>query len=585
MKLIIINDLRFIVFLRYKIHELLKKEGLLMAELSEIMSIPLDTLIAIDSLELIDISYYILLKLSVRMKLTFIPTLYKNNFFGDEVTEKETNLERFIRDLVRGKNLTTKELALRLGISIPTALKLRNNKQAKFNNGILTKVSEGFNITFLSQLPDKKLVKTLNVKHSLSQGGLNQPSFGRLIRTLRLQQRLTQKELAFKLGLSIASISNVEKIQVGVPSAEVEKRLLKYFNITFLPKLYDLTQELEIKNPGLAELMRVLRVQKGLTQKELGLCVNLSSNTILSLERDKCVPTSETLKKLSTYFNISLLPTLYDLTENLEVKVSEYNIGKFIRTLRIKQGLSKKELSFKIGCSAATITNLENMKVDIVNSKSLVKLSKYYKLSFLPTLFNLEQDLEAIPKVEEFNLGKFMRTLRIKQGLSRKELGSEIGFSASTIASLENMNGGILNSKSLVKLSKYYKLSFLPTLFDLEQDLEAIPKVEDENKGRERNIGNFISFLRAEHGLSQSKLSSKIGLSVSIISNLENMRVDVVNSIYLIDLSQHFKLSFLPALFDLDKELKVVPRLGMYSLLRKVKRSKSKVVVNVTSKE
>ena len=55
-----------------------------------------------------------------------------------------------------------------------------------------------------------------------------------------------------------------------------------------------------------ADLILVLRKEKGLTQQELGDILGVSSKSISKYERGICLPSDEVLLKITSFFNISL---------------------------------------------------------------------------------------------------------------------------------------------------------------------------------------------------------------------------------------------------------------------------------------
>ena len=52
--------------------------------------------------------------------------------------------------------------------------------------------------------------------------------------------------------------------------------------------------------------LKELRLEKGLTQKELSARLNLSPNSVCEWEKGRCEPNIDTLKKLSNIFNCSI---------------------------------------------------------------------------------------------------------------------------------------------------------------------------------------------------------------------------------------------------------------------------------------
>lgn len=61
-----------------------------------------------------------------------------------------------------------------------------------------------------------------------------------------------------------------------------------------------------MENKIFAERIRNLRLQKGMTQQELGNIVGVTSTGISYWESAKAIPNFDTLKKLSNYFGVSI---------------------------------------------------------------------------------------------------------------------------------------------------------------------------------------------------------------------------------------------------------------------------------------
>lgn len=64
--------------------------------------------------------------------------------------------------------------------------------------------------------------------------------FGRRIRELRAERKITQKQMAAEMGVSAAYLSALEKGNRGAPSWEFVQRIITYFNI-----IWDDAEELQ----------------------------------------------------------------------------------------------------------------------------------------------------------------------------------------------------------------------------------------------------------------------------------------------------------------------------------------------------
>ena len=72
----------------------------------------------------------------------------------------------------------------------------------------------------------------------------------------------------------------------------------------------------------LAENIRKLRVQKHLTQKELGIKLGITTSTVASYESQDRLPSIAVLIKLSSVFNVSI-EYLLGVNKNKTIDVSE----------------------------------------------------------------------------------------------------------------------------------------------------------------------------------------------------------------------------------------------------------------------
>ncbi len=105
----------------------------------------------------------------------------------------------------------------------------------------------------------------------------------------------------------------------------------------------------------IGERIRRLRIDKGLTQKELGKILNMNKTTISHYEKGERCPSIETLILISDYFNVDIK---YILGIN--------NLGKSYNS-EIK--LSDEEIMF-----IKEIRKISSYKNLIINPKSYVKL-------------------------------------------------------------------------------------------------------------------------------------------------------------------------------------------------------------------
>lgn len=122
-----------------------------------------------------------------------------------------------------------------------------------------------------------------------------------------------------------------------------------------------------------ADLILVLRKEKGLTQQELGDILGVSSKSISKYERGVCLPSDEVLLKMTSFFNISLEELL-----NGERNKPNKNFKMFIFFVILitiftffLAKLSNRQVLFKLNSSDLNI----KVKGDIYLNKNSVMLN------------------------------------------------------------------------------------------------------------------------------------------------------------------------------------------------------------------
>lgn len=122
-----------------------------------------------------------------------------------------------------------------------------------------------------------------------------------------------------------------------------------------------------------ADLILVLRKEKGLTQQELGDILGVSSKSISKYERGICLPSDEVLLKMTSFFNISLEELL-----NGKRNKSNKNFKMFIFFVILitiftffLTKLSNRQVLFKLNSSDLNV----EVKGDIYLNKNSIMLN------------------------------------------------------------------------------------------------------------------------------------------------------------------------------------------------------------------
>ena len=142
------------------------------------------------------------------------------------------------------------------------------------------------------------------------------------------------------------------------------------------------------------EKLKVLRKEKGLTQKSLSNMLNISQGAYVKWENGKREPNFEKLSMLACIFDVSID---FLLSENLEIsketylKLKEEKKNLFsvrLKELRLQHGFSQEELAEKIGIKRNSYSDWENGKCK-PNYEKLEKIADFFGVS-LDWLFGRE---------------------------------------------------------------------------------------------------------------------------------------------------------------------------------------------------
>lgn len=142
------------------------------------------------------------------------------------------------------------------------------------------------------------------------------------------------------------------------------------------------------------EKLKVLRKEKGLTQKSLSNMLNISQGAYAQWENGNREPNLEKLSMLACIFDVSID---FLLSENLEVSKERYlklkeerkNLfSERLKELRLQHGFSQEELAEKIGIKRNSYSDWENGKCK-PNYEKLEKIVDFFGVS-LDWLFGRE---------------------------------------------------------------------------------------------------------------------------------------------------------------------------------------------------
>ncbi len=132
----------------------------------------------------------------------------------------------------------------------------------------------------------------------------NEKSTSSKLALLRKARNLTYSDLAVYLNVSPKTVEKYETGEVEMDNVTMSS-LAEYFEVpvTFFAKEKVKREE---KTETLGGKIVKLRKERGLTQADLGMLLNISSQAVSKWERDESCPDFETLSKLAQFFSVSV---------------------------------------------------------------------------------------------------------------------------------------------------------------------------------------------------------------------------------------------------------------------------------------
>lgn len=152
-------------------------------------------------------------------------------------------------------------------------------------------------------------------------------TFGKKIKKLRIEQNLTQLQLANLLNLSKSNISKYEANSIQ-PNLETINSLAQIFNVSTDFLIGNQNFNLEHSTFTLGENLKYLREQQELTQDTMANYLCIKRQTYSAYERNVSVPDAITIKKIADFLNCTtdcLLGNIHkhDIPESLLVILME----------------------------------------------------------------------------------------------------------------------------------------------------------------------------------------------------------------------------------------------------------------------
>ena len=259
---------------------------------------------------------------------------------------------------------------------------------------------------------------------------------------------------------------------------------------------------------GFGQLLRRLRQERGLTQRELARRLGLSQATICSYEAGRKHPS---LQRLSTLARALRVPE-GELAPLLPERATPSTpFGCALRELRERRGWTQEQLAGRIGCSAGLISDYE------VTGKLP---GPKYQGALAAALGVPQRRLRALvpkrsPPKRRTAFGRLLRETRIAREVTREQLARAVGVSAAIISDYETTN-------------TYPREERLPALIArLAKALDVSPAEIEESLSQPRparvptDFGHRLRQLRVDRGLTQEQLGARCGCSFYMISTYE----------------------------------------------------------------
>lgn len=224
-------------------------------------------------------------------------------------------------------------------------------------------------------------------------------------------------------------------------------------------------------NHSLAILLREKREKLGLSQREFAEKLKISLQKVRYLESDMGKKLTYSLaREIGIILNLD--PSSLSEFVGFEKKQTQTKFGGLIRESRKKIGLSTEDLAKRLGVSRQYLNNLELAAHVPSNIACLNKLASELDLD-INVLVPAKDDAKVMhdkrPMLLGKALGQFIKTQRMKRGLTQGKVAESVGISITTISLLET------GDKLRVQPANLKRVSKLAEFFDCEIPEKLLP--------------------------------------------------------------------------------------------------------------
>ena len=311
------------------------------------------------------------------------------------------------------------------------------------------------------------------------------------IKTNRIRRGMTQKDLALLINVTPTTVSFWEK-GTCKPRLKYHETLMKILSDTNRnPKTEN---ELSIFTP---DFIKSNRERLGMTKKELADACHVSLGAIWRWESGESYPQIRCRKPLLDILSRS---DPYPPSQNTPAKQNPNDLSsiltpKFIKFNRERRGMAQKELANLIGVSETAICSWESglHKPQLLHHEILLDI-----LSDSNPYHIKPEDKSSILTP------KFIKSNRIRRGMTQKELADLTNVSSSNVCSWE--------SGKLYPNIKHHEI-----LLEILSDPEPL----HENKSSILT-SEFIKLKRTKRGMTRKKMAQACCVSESAIASWEH---------------------------------------------------------------
>ena len=332
-------------------------------------------------------------------------------------------------------------------------------------------------------------------------------AFGRLLRETRIARGMTQQQLAEAVGVRTYAVTVYETTNTHPREKHLPRlveRLAKALDLPPAEIEESLCQQRPARVPtDFGHRLRQLRIDRGLSQEQLGVRCGCSVYMISSYETGGSYPKPGLLPALARALGVDvgeferLLPRLKD-----EPRATP--LGSELRRLREERGWTQEQLAQHADLSQRVISDYEAGGI-YPRPRHLAALVRALGVSPAQLESLLPDAAETTP------LGRELRRLRQERGLTLQQLALRSGCGEKNIGQYERGKAHP-PSRVVAALAEALEVS--------REQLARLLPLQPETTP----FGRELKRLRRERGLTLGELATRSGLSPASISSYEQGR-------------------------------------------------------------